>query len=61
MWKKCVTGIPPELDPCDFGWERDRESLRPIMLPDGIDVAPEQVLQMTRKCSSSQCTKNRCV
>ena len=31
------------------------------MLPDGTDVAPEKVLQMTRcKCSSSQCKTNRC-
>ena len=61
MWKNCITGTPPELDPVEYGWEKDGESLRPIMLPDGTDVAPEKVLQMTRcKCSSSQCKTNRC-
>ena len=31
------------------------------MLPAGTEVAPEQVLQMTRcKCASSQCRTNRC-
>ena len=60
MWKNCITGTPPELDPLEYGWEKDGESLRPIMLPDGTDVAPEKVLQMTRcKCSSSQCKTNR--
>ena len=61
LWKRCSTGTPPELDPLEYGWEKDGESLRPIMLPDGTDVAPEKVLQMTRcKCSSSQCKTNRC-
>ena len=61
MWKKCITGTPPELDPLEYGWEKDSESLRPIMLLDGTDVALHKVLQMTRcKCSSSQCKTTRC-
>ena len=61
LWKNCITGTPPELDPLEYGWEKDGESLRPIMLLDGTDVAPEKVLQMTRcKCSSSQYKTNRC-
>ena len=63
MWENCVSGCPPELDPCDYGWERDNvdQSLRPKMLPTDVDVAPEEVLQMTRcKCVSSQCKTNRC-
>ena len=61
MWKNYITGTHPELDPLEYGREKDSESLRPIMLPDGTDVAPEKVLQMTRcKCSSSQCKTNRC-
>ena len=52
MWKNCITGTPPELNLLEYGWDKDDESLRPIMLPDGTDVAPEKVLQMTRcKCS----------
>ena len=42
LWKNSITGTPPELDPLVYGWEKDGESLRPIMLPDGIDVAPEK-------------------
>ena len=54
LWKNCITGTTPELDPLEYGWEKDGESLRPNMLPDGTDVASEIVLQMTRcKCSSS--------
>ena len=60
MWKSCITGILPELDPCDYGWEKDGDSLRPTMLPIGRDVAPEMVLRITRcHCKSSQCTTNR--
>ena len=63
MWSNALSGHPPELDPCNFGWEKSDKnmSLRPIMLPAGTEVAPEQVLQMTRcKCASSQCRTNRC-
>ena len=47
MWKNCITRTPPELDPLEYGWEKDGKSLRPVMLPNGTDVAPEKVLQMT--------------
>ena len=58
--KNCITGTPPELDSPEFEWQKGGESLIPIMLPDGTDVAPEKVLHMTRcKCSSSQCKTNR--
>jgi len=61
MWKNCIGGILPELDPCNYGWEKDGDSLRPTMLPIGREVAPEIVLQITRcNCKSSQCTTNRC-
>ena len=60
QWKSCISGNLPDLDPCDFGWEKDGESLRPIMLPDGIDVAPKKVLEMTRCKCKTQCKTNRC-
>ena len=42
-------------------WVKDGESLRPTMIPTGIDIAPPQVLQTTScKCPSSQCNNNRC-
>ena len=37
MWKSCITGILPELDPCNYGWEKDADSLRPTMLSIGKD------------------------
>ena len=61
MWKNCITGVPPDMDPCDFGWEKDGESLRPSMLPSDKDIAPDKVLKMTQcNCSSGQCKSNRC-
>ena len=61
MYKSCITGAPPDLDPCDFGYEKDGEAVRPMMLPPDQDIAPEKVLQMTRcNCSSGQCKNNRC-
>ena len=61
MRKNCVTGTPPELGSLEYEWQKGGESLIPIMLPDGTDVAPEKVLHMSRcKCSSSQCKTNRC-
>lgn len=63
MLQHCITGCPPVLDPCDYGWEKreNGESITPTMLPRGVDVAPEQVLKMTRcNCSSSQCKSRKC-
>ena len=45
-WKSCITGILPELDLCNYGWEKDGDSLRPTMLSIGKDVAPEMDLQI---------------
>ena len=37
------------------------KSLRPTMLPTGIKIAPNKILQTTRcKCVSTQCNKNKC-
>ena len=43
------------MDPCDYGYEK-REggvSLTPTMLTDGVVVAPERLLQITR-CNCRQ-------
>ena len=46
----------PNMDPCQFGWEIVNKSLMPIKLPNDVDVAPQEVLEMTQcKCSSSGC------
>ena len=66
MWENCVIGNPPQLNSCEYGWERNEgeKSLRSTMLPTGIKIAPDKILQTTRcKCVSTQCNKNkfRCV
>ena len=66
MWENCVIGNPPQLNSCEYGWERNEgeKSRRSTMLPTGIKIAPDKILQTTRcKCVSNQCNKNkfRCV
>ena len=63
MWENCVIGNPPQLKPCEYGWEikEGERSLRPAMLPTGIKIALDKILQTTRcKCVSTQCNKNKC-
>ena len=59
----CVTGKLPNMDPCQFGWELDKDgkSLKPKMLPDGVDIALKAVLESTRcTCKVSNCKTNQC-
>ena len=44
MWKNCISGRPPQMDPCQFGWEMDEDQqiLLPTMLPNGTKIAPRQ-------------------
>ena len=63
MWGNCVIGNPPQLNPCEYGWERNEEQmlLRPTMLPTRIKIAPDEILQTTCcKCVLTQCNKNKC-
>ena len=63
MWENCVIGNPPQLNPCEYGWEKNEgeRSLGPTMLPTGIKIAPDKILQTTScKCVSTQCNKNKC-
>ena len=61
LWNESVTGIMPNIDPCDFGWETRNDCLRPLMLPSGVDVAPKEVLEMTRcRCVASKCRTRQC-
>ena len=63
MWKNCVIGNPPQLNLCEYRWERNEgeKPLRPTMLPTGIKIAPDEILQTIRsKCVSSRCNKNKC-
>ena len=59
----CVIGKLPNMDPCQFSWELDKDgkSLKPKMLPDGVDIAPKAVLESTRcTCKVSNCKTNQC-
>ena len=63
MWENCVTGNPPQLNSYKCGWEgnEQEESLRPTMLPTGIKISPDEILQTTRyKCVSTQWKKYKC-
>ena len=63
MWKNCVIGNPPQLNPCEYGWQRNEgeKSLRPTMLPTGIKITPDEILRTTLcKCVLTQCNKNKC-
>ena len=59
LWDKCVLGgnLPP-IDPELGGWDVDPETgvLKPMMLPNGTIIAPEEVLRIVKcNCSVSQC------
>ena len=63
MWENCVVGNTPQLNPCEYGWERNEgeKPLRPTMLPTGKKIAPDEILQTTHcKCVSIQCNKDKC-
>ena len=60
MWGNCVIDNPLQLNPCEYGWERNEgeKLLRSIMRPIGIKIAPDEILQTTHcKCVSTQCKK----
>ena len=55
MWENCVTSNPPQLNPCEYGWDRNEgeKSLRSTMLSVGIKIAPDEILQTPCcKCAS---------
>ena len=55
-WQYSVTGEPPKLDKCKFGFEEDPDNpimLRPVMMPKEITMVPEEVLRITKcNCTS---------
>ena len=58
MWENCVIVSPLQLNPCEYGWERNEgeKPLGPTMLSTGIKIAPDDILQTIRyKCVSTQC------
>ena len=60
MCENCVIDNPLQLNPCEYGWERNEgeKLLRSIMRPTGTKIAPDEILQTTHcKCVSTQCKK----
>lgn len=54
-WEKSINGEPPKLDPCKLELEENpyNPSLtRPVMMPTGLPVTPEEILRIT-KCNCS--------
>ena len=64
VWKQATELDPPELNPVDYGWEKNEttKSLNPVMMPKNIKISPPEVLQLIkRSCGSeSLCGTFRC-
>ena len=61
LWNESVSGCMPNMDPCQFGWETVNKSLMRIKLSNGVEVAPQEVLEMTRcKCITSGWRTKQC-
>lgn len=64
MWK-CEDACPPDVDPLQYGWQRDdsmMKSPQPITVPSNIPHAPPNILKLIRcSCESSNpCKSMRC-
>ena len=57
MCENCVIDNPLQLNPCEYGWEinEGEKSLKPTLLPTGIKIAHDKILQTRCKCISTQC------
>ena len=42
LWKNCLSGNLPPMNPCDYGWEKIENLLIPVMLPGGVKIAPDE-------------------
>lgn len=64
IWKSALHADPPNVDPCEYGWEKDdqRKLLNPIHLPPGTQIMPKNLLKLIScRCKSQQaCKKGNC-
>jgi hypothetical protein len=63
IWHAALDLIPPQIEATNHGWKSEdhTKTLSPVMLPDGTDIAPEEVLRMTKcSCMQSKCDTNAC-
>ena len=64
IWKAALDACPPAMDPCAYGWLKDKhfKSLQPLMFPPETQMAPAEVLKMIQ-CScrgDHPCSTMRC-
>lgn len=63
IWKSALLQDPPQLERAEFGWVKDSSNeFVPLMVPHGIEAAPDSVLKLIRCgcCSSLPCKSPRC-
>jgi hypothetical protein len=64
IWKAALQQDPPDVDPTDYGWEKDElnKALLPISVPSDTQCAPSEVLRMICcGCSADPpCSTTRC-
>ena len=61
-WKAALLESPPNMDPTDYGWELDHQSiLMPRTLPSETLTAPPHILQLMHcNCKTSGCRTASC-
>ena len=65
VWSSADRGEPPDMSPEKFGFMKDQKtnSLKPVLLPVGVALAPDYVLNLI-KCNcqamESACSSRRC-
>lgn len=65
IWKSTLNENPPDIDPTNFGWEKDEVNkiLLPVSLPGDTQPAPPYVQELVR-CSclkENPCSNARCL
>ena len=63
IWGASLQPDPPLSDSLNKGWYQDpiSKTMRPIMMPKGIKIAPDEVLKITRcSCNASHCRTSAC-
>ena len=61
IWYASLLRDPPSLHLSNHGWDRDLKSktLVPIMVPDNIKLAPDEILKrISCKCATKHCSVN---
>ena len=62
IWKSALRDSPPQMDPCEYGWELDQHGVPiPRTVPAGTNLAPPFILKLIRcNCKTSSCQTASC-